>query len=167
MHLANYLGYLHQAGLDLAEGFKKVGDGHAAEADVYTPRRSRVRVPLVTLLVNPRFAGPCRPRRNADAIKTSRSNTTHIIQNRFPTPRPCLRLQSNVAMNFPTSAPLERLPRTVLQLLPGMRASRVPVPESPIQNPAPAPGRWLRRSERARHPDRQQLSSPGGIAAAV
>jgi hypothetical protein len=35
VHLANYLGYLHQAGLDLAEGFKKVGEAHAAESDVY------------------------------------------------------------------------------------------------------------------------------------
>src|SRR5215204_2642891 len=35
VHLANYLGYLHQAGLDLAEGFRKVGEAHAAEADVY------------------------------------------------------------------------------------------------------------------------------------
>src|SRR5215217_7684242 len=35
MHLANYLGYLHKAELHLAEGFRKVGEGHAAEADVY------------------------------------------------------------------------------------------------------------------------------------
>jgi hypothetical protein len=35
VHLANYLGYLHQAGLDLAEGFRKVGEAHAAEVDVY------------------------------------------------------------------------------------------------------------------------------------
>jgi hypothetical protein len=33
--LANYLGLLHQSELDLAEGFRKVGDGHAASADVY------------------------------------------------------------------------------------------------------------------------------------
>jgi hypothetical protein len=35
MHLANYLGYLHRAELDLAEGFQKVGEVHAAEPDVY------------------------------------------------------------------------------------------------------------------------------------
>ena len=35
MFLANYLGLLHQSELDLADGFRKVGDGHAAEADVY------------------------------------------------------------------------------------------------------------------------------------
>ena len=33
MHLANYLGYLRRAELDLAEGFRKVADGHAEEAD--------------------------------------------------------------------------------------------------------------------------------------
>lgn len=35
MHLANYLGYLHRAELDLAEAFRKVGEAHAAEADVF------------------------------------------------------------------------------------------------------------------------------------
>ena len=35
MFLANYLGLLHQSELDLAEGFRKVAEGHAAEADVY------------------------------------------------------------------------------------------------------------------------------------
>ena len=35
MHLANYLGYLHRAELNLAEGFRKVADGHAQEVDVY------------------------------------------------------------------------------------------------------------------------------------
>jgi hypothetical protein len=35
MHLANYLGYLHRAELNLAEGFRKVAGGHAVEADVY------------------------------------------------------------------------------------------------------------------------------------
>ena len=35
MHLANYLGYLHTAELNLAEGFRKVADGHVEEADVY------------------------------------------------------------------------------------------------------------------------------------
>ena len=35
MHLANYLGYLHTDELNLAEGFRKVADGHAEEADVY------------------------------------------------------------------------------------------------------------------------------------
>ena len=35
MHLTNYLGYLHQTELDLAEGYRKVGEGHAQEADVY------------------------------------------------------------------------------------------------------------------------------------
>lgn len=35
MHLANYLGYLHKAELHLEEAFRKVGEGHAAEADVY------------------------------------------------------------------------------------------------------------------------------------
>lgn len=35
MQLANYLGYLHRAELDLADGFRKVGEAHAQEADVY------------------------------------------------------------------------------------------------------------------------------------
>lgn len=35
MHLANYLGYLHRTEIDLAEAFRKVGEGHAADADVY------------------------------------------------------------------------------------------------------------------------------------
>jgi hypothetical protein len=35
VHLANYLGYLHRAELNLAEGFRKVADGHAEEVDVY------------------------------------------------------------------------------------------------------------------------------------
>ena len=35
MHLANYLGYLHQTELDLADGYRKVGEAHAQEADVY------------------------------------------------------------------------------------------------------------------------------------
>ena len=35
MHLANYLGYLCQAELDLADGYRKVGEAHAQEADVY------------------------------------------------------------------------------------------------------------------------------------
>ncbi len=35
MHLANYLGYLREAELHLAQAFRKVGRGHAAEADVY------------------------------------------------------------------------------------------------------------------------------------
>ena len=35
MHLANYLGYLHRAELNLAEGFRKVGETYAEEADVY------------------------------------------------------------------------------------------------------------------------------------
>jgi len=35
MFLANYLGLLHQSELDLAEGFRKVANGHAAEVDVY------------------------------------------------------------------------------------------------------------------------------------
>jgi hypothetical protein len=35
MFLANYLGLLHQSELDLAEGFKKVANGHAEEVDVY------------------------------------------------------------------------------------------------------------------------------------
>lgn len=35
MHLANYLGYLHKTELHLAEAFRKVGEGHAEEADVY------------------------------------------------------------------------------------------------------------------------------------
>jgi hypothetical protein len=33
--LANYLGLLHLSELDLAEGYRKVADGHAADADVY------------------------------------------------------------------------------------------------------------------------------------
>ena len=35
MHLANYLGYLRKTELNLAEGFRKVGEGHAAEVDIY------------------------------------------------------------------------------------------------------------------------------------
>jgi hypothetical protein len=35
VHLANYLGYLRQAELDLADGYRKVGEAHAQEADVY------------------------------------------------------------------------------------------------------------------------------------
>ena len=35
MHLANYLGYLHRSETDLAEGYRKVGEAHAQEADVY------------------------------------------------------------------------------------------------------------------------------------
>ena len=35
MFLANYLGMMRRAELDLADGFRKVGDGHADEADVY------------------------------------------------------------------------------------------------------------------------------------
>jgi hypothetical protein len=35
MHLANYLGYLHQTELDLAEGYRKVGEAHSQEADIY------------------------------------------------------------------------------------------------------------------------------------
>ncbi len=35
MHLANYLGYLHQSESDLAEAFRKVGEAHAQEVDVY------------------------------------------------------------------------------------------------------------------------------------
>ena len=35
MHLANYLGYLHRPELNLAEGFRKVADGHVEEADVF------------------------------------------------------------------------------------------------------------------------------------
>jgi hypothetical protein len=34
MHLATYLGLLHHAERALAEGFRRVGDGHAAEPDV-------------------------------------------------------------------------------------------------------------------------------------
>jgi hypothetical protein len=35
MHLANYLGLLHKAELNLADGFRQVGEAHAAEPDVY------------------------------------------------------------------------------------------------------------------------------------
>lgn len=35
MHLANYLGYLHQTELGLAEGYRKVGEAHPQEVDVY------------------------------------------------------------------------------------------------------------------------------------
>jgi hypothetical protein len=35
MHLANYLGLLHKAELNLAGAFRQVGDAHAAEPDVY------------------------------------------------------------------------------------------------------------------------------------
>jgi hypothetical protein len=35
MHLANYLGHLHRTELNLAEGYRKVGEAHPQEADVY------------------------------------------------------------------------------------------------------------------------------------
>jgi hypothetical protein len=35
MHLAHYLGLLHKAQVDLAQAFREVGCGHAAEADVH------------------------------------------------------------------------------------------------------------------------------------
>lgn len=35
MHLATYLGLLHHAEGTLAEAFRRVGDGHAAEPDVF------------------------------------------------------------------------------------------------------------------------------------
>lgn len=35
MHLANYLGYLRRAELNLAEGLRKVGEAHAADADIF------------------------------------------------------------------------------------------------------------------------------------
>lgn len=35
MHLANYLGYLHKAETNLADGLRKVGEAHAADADIY------------------------------------------------------------------------------------------------------------------------------------
>lgn len=35
MYLANYLGYLHAAERHLADGFRKVGEGHADDADVF------------------------------------------------------------------------------------------------------------------------------------
>lgn len=35
MHLATYLGLLHRAETDLADGFRQVAEGHAAEPDVY------------------------------------------------------------------------------------------------------------------------------------
>lgn len=35
MFLANYLGIMHDAETGLAEGFRKVADAHAADADVY------------------------------------------------------------------------------------------------------------------------------------
>jgi hypothetical protein len=35
MFLANYLGLLHQSETNLAEGFRRVADGHEAEVDVY------------------------------------------------------------------------------------------------------------------------------------
>lgn len=35
MHLANYLGYLHQSETGLAEGFRKVGEAHPQEVDIY------------------------------------------------------------------------------------------------------------------------------------
>lgn len=35
MYLANYLGFQHQSELDLVEGFRKVGQAHPQEADVY------------------------------------------------------------------------------------------------------------------------------------
>ena len=38
MHLANYLGYLHRAELDLAEGFRKVGEAHAEQLKPFVER---------------------------------------------------------------------------------------------------------------------------------
>lgn len=35
MYLANYLGMLHQAELDLADGFRRMADGHSQEPDIY------------------------------------------------------------------------------------------------------------------------------------
>ncbi len=35
MHLANYLGMMHRAEFDLANGFRVVAEGHAEEPDVY------------------------------------------------------------------------------------------------------------------------------------
>ena len=35
MFLANYLGIMRDTEADLAEGFRKVADGHAADADIY------------------------------------------------------------------------------------------------------------------------------------
>lgn len=35
MYLTNYLGMLRQAELDLADGFRKMGDGHGEEPDIY------------------------------------------------------------------------------------------------------------------------------------
>jgi hypothetical protein len=35
MHLANYLGLLHKAELDLADAFRQIAGSHAAEPDVY------------------------------------------------------------------------------------------------------------------------------------
>ncbi len=35
MHLANYLQYLLKAETNLAEGFRKIGEGHAAESDIF------------------------------------------------------------------------------------------------------------------------------------
>jgi hypothetical protein len=35
MYLANYLGILHQSERDLADAFRKVGEGYVAEADIY------------------------------------------------------------------------------------------------------------------------------------
>ena len=35
MHIAHYLGLLHKAQVDLAQAFREVADGHAAEADVF------------------------------------------------------------------------------------------------------------------------------------
>ena len=35
MQLAHYLGYLHRAEQDLADGFDRVGEAHAEEVDVY------------------------------------------------------------------------------------------------------------------------------------
>lgn len=35
MHLANYLGLIHKAELDLADAFRQVAEGHQEEPDVY------------------------------------------------------------------------------------------------------------------------------------
>ena len=43
MHLANYLGYLHKAELNLAQGLRKVGEAHAADADIFHTAKTLAR----------------------------------------------------------------------------------------------------------------------------
>ena len=56
MHLATYLGLLHAAEKSLAEGFRRVGAGHAAEPDV---RRLCEVLPAGVTATSPRSRRSC------------------------------------------------------------------------------------------------------------